>query len=158
MKFAAPTVTLLFLACSVMVWGQDEPADQTFTIDTPVNLDFKKEEEPVAKKKKKIKKKVYYGIKTKKGFTRKGTGDRVTYELFYYLKKPEKPQFLCAIFIGMISPVTKSGRQRHSIPQKECCSMVHMKRDRAGLFGKRNFLQGHATWPLDEIQARQHTG
>ncbi|HLT74163.1 MAG TPA: hypothetical protein VKZ68_03730, partial [Ohtaekwangia sp.] len=27
-----------------------------------------------------------------KGFTRKGYGNRVTYETFYYLKKPEKPQ------------------------------------------------------------------
>ena len=49
MKFAAPIGTFLFLACSVVVWGQDEPADQTFTIDTPVNLDFQKEEEPVNK-------------------------------------------------------------------------------------------------------------
>jgi antitoxin component YwqK of YwqJK toxin-antitoxin module len=35
---------------------------------------------------------VFYGVKTKKGFTRKGVGEKVTYEIFYYLKKPEKPQ------------------------------------------------------------------
>lgn len=74
-----------------MVMAQEE--DQRFTIDTPANLDFQKEEEPInTPKKKKPKKKVFYGIKTKKGFTRKGFGDKVTYELFYYLKKSEKPQ------------------------------------------------------------------
>jgi len=74
------------------VIAQDEPQDQPFTIDTPVNLDFLKEEEPIPTKKKKVKKKVFYGIKTKKGFTRKGVGERVTYELFYYLKKSEVPK------------------------------------------------------------------
>ena len=72
---------------------EGDPEEQRFTIDTPASLDFKKEEDPVSdKKKKKVKKKVYYGIKTKKAFTRKGQGDRVTYELFYVLKTPEKPQ------------------------------------------------------------------
>lgn len=72
---------------------EQEPQDERFTIDTPVTLDFEKEEEPVdTKKKKKPKKRVYYGLKTRKGFTRKGYGERVTYELFFYLKKPQKPQ------------------------------------------------------------------
>ena len=72
----------------------EEPIDERFTIDTPVTLDFEEEEEKEEpkKKKKKVKKKVFYGIKTRKGFTRKGQGNRVTYELFYVLKKPEKPQ------------------------------------------------------------------
>lgn len=69
----------------------EEPQDQQFTIDTPASLDFKKEEEKDEPRKKKVKKKVFYGIKTKKGFTRKGFGERVTYETFYFLKKPEKP-------------------------------------------------------------------
>lgn len=84
--------TISMILLPLVSWSQQEEQDQRFTIDTPVNLDFQKEEEPIASKKKKVKKKVYYGIKTKKGFTRKGTGDRVTYELFYYLKKSEKPQ------------------------------------------------------------------
>ena len=80
-----------------VVAAQDQPQepeeDQRFTIDTPVTLDFEEEEkEEAPKKKKKPKKKVFYGIKTKKGFTRKGYGNRVTYELFYYLKKPQLPQ------------------------------------------------------------------
>lgn len=94
MKYALPTFVLLLLAF-LPVRAQDEepeePIDERFTIDTPVTLDFEedeKEEEP--KKKKKVKKKVFYGIKTKKGFTRKGYGNRITYELFYVLKKPDK--------------------------------------------------------------------
>jgi antitoxin component YwqK of YwqJK toxin-antitoxin module len=73
--------------------NEEEQTETRFTVDTPISLDFEKEEEPVdTKKKKKVKKKVFYGIKTKKGFTRKGFGDKVTYELFYYLKKAELPQ------------------------------------------------------------------
>lgn len=89
---------LLLFACfsSLCALGQDvqsEPQDQQFTIDTPASLDFKKEEEPVnTGKKKKVKKKVFYGIKTKKGFSRRGVGERTIYETFYFLKKPEKPQ------------------------------------------------------------------
>jgi len=82
---------LAVLWCSAPASAQ-ETQDQRFTIDTPVTLDFKKEEEPVNTKKKKVKKKVFYGIKTKKGFTRKGFGDRTVYETFYYLKTPEAPK------------------------------------------------------------------
>ncbi len=78
---------------SAVVAQEGDPEEQRFTIDTPASLDFKKEEDPISsKKKKKPKKKVFYGVKTKKGFTRKGQGERITYELFYYLKKSEKPQ------------------------------------------------------------------
>jgi antitoxin component YwqK of YwqJK toxin-antitoxin module len=90
---------LLFFICFLLgstrlfAQQQETPEEQRFTIDTPVSLDFDQEEEPEnAPKKKKPKKRVYYGIKTKKGFTRKGYGNRVTYELFYYLKKPQAPQ------------------------------------------------------------------
>jgi antitoxin component YwqK of YwqJK toxin-antitoxin module len=83
---------IAFLGCVTRVQAQDEESqDKQFTIDTPATLDFQKEEEVEEPKKKKVKKKVFYGIKTKKGFTRKGFGERVTYELFYYLKKAEKP-------------------------------------------------------------------
>lgn len=90
---------LVFLA-GMIVWSGhllaqeqgEEQQDERFTIDTPVVLDFEEKEEAPEKKKKKPKKKVFYGIKTKKGFTRKGYGDRVTYEIFFFLKKPEMPQ------------------------------------------------------------------
>jgi antitoxin component YwqK of YwqJK toxin-antitoxin module len=85
---------LVLMGSGVVLFAQEgDPEEQRFTIDTPASLDFKKEEDPVSdKKKKKVKKKVYYGVKTKKAFTRKGQGERITYELFYVLKKPEKPQ------------------------------------------------------------------
>lgn len=92
MRYLITVLSILIFASS---YAQDEPRqqDERFTIDTPVSLDFQKEEEEVeTKKKKKPKKKVYYGIKTRKGFTKKGYGERVTYELFYYLKKPETPE------------------------------------------------------------------
>ncbi len=93
MGFFWRLLTVFLLYAPLVSWSQMEEQDQRFTIDTPVNLDFQKEEEPVnTAKKKKPKKKVFYGIKTKKAFTRKGTGDRVTYELFYYLKKSERPE------------------------------------------------------------------
>ncbi|HYF68592.1 MAG TPA: hypothetical protein VD884_10665 [Ohtaekwangia sp.] len=89
-------ILILLSGISLALNGQEietEPQDQQFTIDTPASLDFKQEEEPInTGKKKKVKKKVYYGIKTKKGFTRRGTGERIVYETFYYLKKPEKPK------------------------------------------------------------------
>jgi antitoxin component YwqK of YwqJK toxin-antitoxin module len=49
------------------------------------------EEEEIEPSKKKIKKKVFYGIKTKKAFTRTGKGKRQTIELFYFLKKNQEP-------------------------------------------------------------------
>lgn len=89
---------LIFLA-GMITWSghllaqeEEEPQDERFTIDTPVVLDLDEKEEEPEKKKKKPKKKVFYGIKTKRGFTRKGYGDRVTYEIFFFLKKAEKPQ------------------------------------------------------------------
>ena len=96
MHFLRKISFLILPVLPLVSWAQDapqEPQEQRFTIDTPASLDFQKEEEPVnTTKKKKPKKKVFYGIKTKKGFTRKGVGERITYELFYYLKKSEKPQ------------------------------------------------------------------
>lgn len=86
---------LVAMGLPLIAVGQEEgpPPDERFTIDTPVTLDFSKEEEAPKKiKKKKPKKKVFYGIKTKKGFTKKGVGDRVVYELFYVLKEAERPE------------------------------------------------------------------
>jgi antitoxin component YwqK of YwqJK toxin-antitoxin module len=85
-------VCILVLMGSGAFAQEEEPKDQRFSADTPVSLDFKREEELEAPRKKKVKKKVFYGVKTKKGFSRRGTGERVTYELFYYLKKPETPK------------------------------------------------------------------
>ena len=49
------------------------------------------EEEDPGRKKKKPKKNVFYGIKTKKGYTRTGYGDNTTVEIFHYLKEWTDP-------------------------------------------------------------------
>jgi hypothetical protein len=65
----------------------------TFETDKPyklLELD-QATSEPIVTKKKKPKKKTYYGIKTKKGFTRKGFGEKMVLELFFYTKKKQEP-------------------------------------------------------------------
>lgn len=65
----------------------------TFETEKPyrlLELD-EKTSEPIVSKKKKPKKKTFYGIKTRKGFTRRGVAEKTTIELFYVLKKSEKP-------------------------------------------------------------------
>lgn len=65
----------------------------TFETEKPYKLlELDKDtSEPIVTKKKKPKRNTYYGIKVRKSYTRKGQGDRVTYELFNVLKKPDKP-------------------------------------------------------------------
>lgn len=95
------SIRLLFIFCFASpVWAlaqQPQPNVQegqfTFDTDRPfslLELD-EKIDEPIVTKKKKPKRKVFYNIKTKKAFTRKGFGERTTIELFYVLKKSEKP-------------------------------------------------------------------
>lgn len=70
--------------------------DSTFSLvrKAPLTIDMEEEEdeneELIKEKKKKRKKNVFYGMKTKKGFTRRGVGNRITLELFHYLKDPVK--------------------------------------------------------------------
>jgi antitoxin component YwqK of YwqJK toxin-antitoxin module len=92
------TVLFLLLIVPALLHAQDkvEPRIQegqfTFDTDKPFSLlELDDKIEPIVTKKKKPKRKVFYGVKTKKGFTRKGYGSHVTIELFYYLKKPEIP-------------------------------------------------------------------
>ncbi|MFM7857728.1 MAG: hypothetical protein ACKO96_38860, partial [Flammeovirgaceae bacterium] len=81
MKFFA--VALLLTSASALFAQKPEPKRKegqfTFDTDKPFTvLDlYQQIEEPIVTKKKKPKPKVFYGIKTKKGFTRKGYGDRV---------------------------------------------------------------------------------
>lgn len=88
-----------------MLLAQEEspPAqERQFTIDTPITIDLEADEEDAERaepKKKKVKKGVYYGIKTKKGFTKVGFGDNTTIELFHYLKVHEDPDpYIQSIF------------------------------------------------------------
>lgn len=61
--------------------------------ETPgtINLAEEEEKEAVEAKKKKRKKNVFYGLKTKKGFTKKGFGDKEVITLFSYLKDYQNP-------------------------------------------------------------------
>lgn len=89
----------VFLMMGSLVFAQGNKAsigkEGQFTFETEkpfklLELD-EKTSEPIVSKKKKPKRNTYYGLKTRKGYTRKGFGDKVTIELFYTLKKPDKP-------------------------------------------------------------------
>jgi antitoxin component YwqK of YwqJK toxin-antitoxin module len=73
----------------------------TFETDRPyklLELD-QKTDEPIVTQKKKPRKKTFYGIKTKKAFTRKGAKQKPTIELFFVLKKHEpSPPFVKDIY------------------------------------------------------------
>lgn len=91
-------VIFILLLVANLAHAQIEPKVQegqfTFDTDKPFTLlELDQNDEPIVTKKKKPKRKVFYGIKTKKAFTRKGYGDKMTIELFYVLKSktPEKP-------------------------------------------------------------------
>ncbi len=92
---------LLFLGISCHAFAQDDAQslEQLFELkyDTPLTLDLEDQDElnaalPKKEKKKKKNPKIYYGIKTKRGFTRTGFGDNTVVELFHYLKKYEGPE------------------------------------------------------------------
>ena len=67
--------------------------DPETKVPLTINLDAEEEEEEdeVKAKEKKRKKKVFYDIKTKKGYAQSGYGQSVVMELFYYLKEYEEP-------------------------------------------------------------------
>lgn len=93
-----PIILLVFSCLPLMLFPQDgENLDALFgeTYDSPLTIELAEEvEEEVAeveKKEKKVNPKIYYGIKTKRGFANSGFGDRTVVELFYYLKEFEGP-------------------------------------------------------------------
>ncbi len=61
-----------------------------FNLDDPL-LEVVEKEEPKEFKKKKPKRKVFYGEKTKRGFTRFGVGKGQVLEMFFYMKEWEEP-------------------------------------------------------------------
>jgi hypothetical protein len=88
-------IAFIFIISPLFLWAQDEvdpnSIDSRSTIGSPVTVDLGRPNdylEDVEVKKKKRKRKVFYGIKTRKGFTREGYGDRITIELFHMLKEP----------------------------------------------------------------------
>ena len=77
--------------------ASSETIDDIFKVnyDTPLTLDLasnaETEVEPVKQKKKKVKKNVFFGIKTRKGYTRDLIRNQVVYEIFHIMKVYEAP-------------------------------------------------------------------
>ena len=96
MKLFLLSLCVVFMMRSGNLFAQvDDGPDaenNLFTISAPVSLDFRTDEADESlveiKKEKKRKRNHYYGVKTKKGFTRKGFSKNITLELFYFLKEP----------------------------------------------------------------------
>jgi antitoxin component YwqK of YwqJK toxin-antitoxin module len=73
---------------------QRDTLTEDFTTDSVPTIKVKKPQDTVAVKKpkpKKKKKKVFYELKCRKGFTKKGMGEKATIELFYTLKTWRDP-------------------------------------------------------------------
>ncbi|NMM49761.1 toxin-antitoxin system YwqK family antitoxin [Marinigracilibium pacificum] len=88
-------ITALFLTTSFLAFSQDTEYS-VISSDVPesVNLEIgtnDDEEDEEVKLKEKKKKKEFYGIKTRKMFTKRGVGQKVVYEKFYLLKVNETP-------------------------------------------------------------------
>jgi antitoxin component YwqK of YwqJK toxin-antitoxin module len=88
-----------FYIFPLAVFGQNEKPDNSgegfdlFT-DTPLTIDLDAEDEILEQrevKKKKKKKNEYFGLKTRKGFTRSGYGNNVKIEMFNYLREYVEP-------------------------------------------------------------------
>lgn len=88
---------LLLLSLTLPARAQEGAEDEPFTLeinyDTPLTIDLEADEEVnvVAEpKKKKRKKNVFYGVKTKRGFTRTVRGNTVIIENFNYIRDDQK--------------------------------------------------------------------
>ena len=88
-------ISISLLSGQSYLRGQEN--EELFTINTPVTVNLETSEDEIEpdigrKKKKKVKRNTFYGVKTKKGFTRIGFKNAVTLELFYFLKEPRPVQ------------------------------------------------------------------
>ncbi len=87
-------IFLLLSVFSLLSVAQQSSVESIFKVDydTPLTIDLQERKEetdpadvqPV--KKKKVNKKVFFGIKTKRGFTKTGFGKNTVAELFHFLK------------------------------------------------------------------------
>lgn len=87
----------LLLACSLAIYAQEESLDEIFKVDydTPLTLEIKSLQDSLSQtatpQKKKVKKKVFFGLKTRKGFVKTIKGGNAIFETFYILKEPVEP-------------------------------------------------------------------
>jgi len=94
MKILAPLFMLLLLSTGSFGQADVNEGEILYTqYEAPlsVDLDAEDDKDEIELKKKKPKKNVYYGKKTRKGFTRDGYGEDAIIELFSYLKVYEEP-------------------------------------------------------------------
>ena len=90
-------IAILLIFFVFILTAQQGSIESLFKVDyeTPLTLDLDEEQpddlQPVKQKKKKVKKKVFFGIKTKKAFVRTGFGKDIVHETFYVLKENELP-------------------------------------------------------------------
>lgn len=121
------TVSILLIACFYSNAQEGESLDDLFKVDydTPLTLDLEANEEegiePVKQKKKKVKKNVFFGLKTRKGFTRSGYGNRVLTELFHVLKEFEGPPEYARDFFWF------------NYKKKEITNSLRVDKDKAGV-------------------------
>ena len=84
---------IILLICSISIL-QAQDFDDPFTVnyDTPLTIDLEAEDDEdenlFKQKKPKKKRKVFYGLKTKRGYARSGQGNRTVIDEFRYLKDP----------------------------------------------------------------------
>jgi antitoxin component YwqK of YwqJK toxin-antitoxin module len=82
------------------VFAQEEENNNILSGDTIPTFEFDQQEPEQPKKKKKVKKKVFYGLKCKRGFTKKGQGEKEVIEIFYFLKAYKEPNpYVKQIFV-----------------------------------------------------------
>jgi antitoxin component YwqK of YwqJK toxin-antitoxin module len=132
------------VCCLGSLYAQEgESIEELFKVkyETPLTIDMdeqsKLEDEYAPDQKKKEKKKnpkIYYGIKTKRGFAKQGFGTRTTIELFFYLKDKD--------FEGP----TEYARDFYwyDFKKKKIVNSLRVDRDNAGV------LHGHYTKTLGE--------
>ena len=95
MKFAFSCI--LFFLTILKSFAQDEVVANLFKVDyeTPLTIEIKErnndepEIAPVQARKKKQNPKIFWGIKTKKGYAKTGVRQKTVTELFFYLKKKD---------------------------------------------------------------------
>ena len=96
-KFRFMRFVIFVIAISILrvSQAQEEAIASLFRVDyeTPLTIELKKASnsedeviEPIQKKEKKKNPKIFYGIKTKRGFTKTGFSKNTVVELFHYLK------------------------------------------------------------------------
>ncbi|MCV9389129.1 toxin-antitoxin system YwqK family antitoxin [Reichenbachiella ulvae] len=85
------SLSAVFSARAQEYVSDEDLLETQYEVPLTVDMDAEEEERQIELKKKKPKRNVYYGKKTRRGFTRTGFGKREVTELFSYLKKYEEP-------------------------------------------------------------------